>query len=195
MLDSVQRAEDAASRDQQQLLIAALALEEAHTQFKIQVQEWKNLLLRGNDPVAYQKYFASFNHQTDEVQRRLADARFAFDGEPLKQFEELANNHKKLVEIYLKALSAEKPNNLENIEALDNSLRGIDRPLDAVFPALTKHLSQAVKNKLREDNQLHAATHRQHFWWIVICVGISAVLIVVSFWIGIKKQANRHLTP
>jgi len=195
MLDSVQRAENKASREQQQLLIAALALEEAHTQFKIQVQEWKNLLLRGRDADAYQKYFASFNHQTDEVQKRLTEAQTAFKGTQHEQFEGLIANHKKLVEIYLKTLDTAKLDNPESVETIDKSLRGIDRPLDAVFPELTKHLAQAAKNKLSEDNALHTAAHRKHAWWISICVSISATLIAVSFWISIKTQANHKITP
>ena len=76
-LYTVQRIENTSSQ-QQELLIAAFEIEEAYTQFKIQVQEWKNILLRGKNPTDFQYYLASFNHQTDEVQQHLAKAKFAF---------------------------------------------------------------------------------------------------------------------
>lgn len=35
----------------------------AQVEFKKQVQEWKNIMLRGNDPVAFEKYKQSFSKQ------------------------------------------------------------------------------------------------------------------------------------
>ena len=191
LLDSVQRAENLASSHQQRLLVAALALEKAHTQFKIQVQEWKNLLLRGKDPEAYQKHFASFNQQTESVQKLFAEAQPVFSGIPRQQIDELASAHQKLVATYLQALGTAKLNNPDNVGLLDKSLRGIDRPLDAAFPKLTEYLAQAVKNNLQQNSHLHAQAYRKHVGWISLCVSISTVLIAASFWVGIKAQASR----
>ena len=39
--------------------------------FKVQVQEWKNVLLRGSDPAALDKYWNQFVEQETKVQQRL----------------------------------------------------------------------------------------------------------------------------
>ena len=44
----------------------------AQVSFKIQVQEWKNLLLRGHQPEPFQKYRQAFIKEGAEVQRHLA---------------------------------------------------------------------------------------------------------------------------
>ncbi len=187
LMDAVQRSENTSSQQQQELLIAAFEIEEAHTQFKIQVQEWKNLLLRGRNPDDFQHYLASFNLQTTEVQQHLAKAKFAFKEDWAGKFDELSNNHKRLIETYLTAQSKTKFDDPSSVQALDNSLRGIDRPMDLLFPKLTHYLSELVKNKLIEDNHLHAATHHQHVWWITFCVSISIILMIALYWISFKK--------
>ena len=180
LLDAIQRAEDTATQEHQKLLIAAFELEEAHTQFKIQIQEWKNLLLRGKNADDFQHYFATFNHQTDDVQQRLAKVKFAFNDENRRQFEELTNEHMKLIGNYLKALSETKFSSPDSVQALDNSVRGMDRHLDTAFPELTQYLTRAVKDKLREDNQLRALAHRKHVLWLISCMSISTILIAFS---------------
>ena len=114
------------------------------------------------------------------MQQRLAKVKFAFNGETHRQFEELTDEHIKLVENYLKALSETKLNSPDSVQALDNSVRGIDRHLDTAFPGLTQYLTGAVKDKLREDNQLRALAHRKHVLWIISCMSISTILIAFS---------------
>ena len=50
---------------------ASLLIERGNSQFKTQVQEWKNVLLRGKDPAALDKYWTAFQHQEREVQQTL----------------------------------------------------------------------------------------------------------------------------
>ena len=186
LLDSVQRAENTALQEQQLLFSATLAIEEAHTQFKIQIQEWKNLLLRGKNLQAYETYLGAFNRQSNLVQEHLATARIAFNSNSQPQIDELIINHKKLTETYLKTLNNAKFDTLNNIEILDKSIQGIDRPFDNLFPELIKNLSRSFQNKTLQDNQKHAEASQHYILWISFCVIISTLFIIASFWTAIK---------
>ena len=186
LLNSVQRAEDSALQEQQLLFSATLVIEEAHTQFKIQIQEWKNLLLRGKNPQAYETYLGAFNRQSNLVQEHLATARIAFDSNSQPQIDELIIHHKKLAETYLKTLNNAKLDTLNNIEILDKSIQGIDRPFDNLFPELIKNLSRSFQNKTIQDNQKHAEASQHYILWISFCVIISTLFIIASFWTAIK---------
>jgi methyl-accepting chemotaxis protein len=186
LLNSVQRAEDSALQEQQLLFSATLVIEEAHTQFKIQIQEWKNLLLRGKNRQAYETYLGAFNRQSNLVQEHLATARIAFDSNSQPQIDELIIHHKKLAETYLKTLNNAKLDTLNNIEILDKSIQGIDRPFDNLFPELIKNLSRSFQNKTLQDNQKHAEASQHYILWISFCVIISTLFIIASFWTAIK---------
>jgi len=186
LLNSVQRAEDSALQEQQLLFSATLVIEEAHTQFKIQIQEWKNLLLRGKNRQAYETYLGAFNRQSNLVQEHLATARIAFDSNSQPQIDELIIRHKKLAETYLKTLNNAKLDTLNNIEILDKSIQGIDRPFDNLFPELIKNLSRSFQNKTLQDNQKHAEASQHYILWISFCVIISTLFIIASFWTAIK---------
>ena len=190
LLDSVQNSADATNKHQQELLVAALELEEAHTQFKIQVQEWKNLLLRGKDPEAFQKYFASFNRQTGEVQRHFSNVQPVLNENARKPFDELTKQYQQLVETYSKALAATRLDNAESVQALDSKMQGVDRPLDSAFPELTKQFSQTIQQNMRKDYDDRMTAHYRHVIWIVSCVAVSTILIFMSFWLGIKKPTK-----
>ena len=190
LLNSVQRAEDSALQEQQLLFSATLVIEEAHTQFKIQIQEWKNLLLRGKNPQAYETYLGAFNRQSNLVQEHLATARIAFESNSQPQIDELIIHHKKLAETYLKTLNNAKLDTLNNIEILDKSIQGIDRPFDNLFPELIKNLSRSFQNKTIQDNQKHAEASQHYILWISFCVIISTLFIIASFWTAIKTTGK-----
>ena len=52
-------------------LQAARLIDEANVEFKVQVQEWKNVLLRGQDGDNLNKYWSQFEAQERKVQNIL----------------------------------------------------------------------------------------------------------------------------
>ena len=49
----------------------------AQVSFKTQVQEWKNILLRGKDPEAFKKYLKGFESENQAVKDRLVQLKAA----------------------------------------------------------------------------------------------------------------------
>jgi methyl-accepting chemotaxis protein len=95
--------------------------------FKKQVQEWKNVLLRGDDPAALAKYWKYF--ETDEQKVQLsADALLVSLEQPearalVSQFQQA---HRRMGEDYRKGLEAFKASGFDS-KAGDRAVKGMDR--------------------------------------------------------------------
>ncbi|MFN7957624.1 MAG: methyl-accepting chemotaxis protein [Holophagaceae bacterium] len=111
---------------------------EAQNTFKTQVQEWKNILIRGHDADQMAKYRASFDASEKEVETHLAKLRVALkeleiSTDPLdKTIQELH----KLGAKYREALATWKPGDPLAYRAVDSRLKGIDRPMNEAIKAL-----------------------------------------------------------
>ncbi|KQV86712.1 chemotaxis protein [Massilia sp. Root351] len=101
----------------------------SQVEFKIQVQEWKNILLRGNDPENLQRYSAAFVKTGQQVQRELRkldgvlgklQVATPLVGEAIKMHEELGVN-------YLAALKQYDPANPDSAKLVDGLVKGMDR--------------------------------------------------------------------
>ena len=107
------------------------ALLQALVDFKSQVQDWKNVLLRGQDPAALDKYWKEFLKDEKETTSTVREAR-ANLREPaiLAKLEEFAAAHKAVGERYRVGLETFKTSNFDS-KAGDKVVNGIDRPLAA----------------------------------------------------------------
>ena len=119
---------DRISRDDfttQQTILHAMA------DFKEQVQEWKNVLLRGKDAGEMQKYWASFEKVERETVERLKEARSGTPHDKVRvKLEESLVAHKAAGEVYRRAFDAYKSG---GIEAGDQTARGVDRKVFSVM--------------------------------------------------------------
>jgi methyl-accepting chemotaxis protein-1 (serine sensor receptor) len=93
----------------------------AQVQFKIQVQEWKNTLLRGKDEATFNKYRQAF---IDEGKATLLPA-LGMSTDKLKQAQKA---HADLGVHYLAALQKEyKPEDRDSVGRVDEAVKGADR--------------------------------------------------------------------
>ncbi|MEQ1556133.1 MAG: hypothetical protein ABL915_04970, partial [Gallionella sp.] len=72
-VEKLEKSEQAHSAHLLALLDQSKDLAEIQIEFKIQVQEWKDILLRGNDAELYKKYWAGFERSEAKVQAELLD--------------------------------------------------------------------------------------------------------------------------
>ncbi|HDP79999.1 MAG TPA: methyl-accepting chemotaxis protein, partial [Spirochaetes bacterium] len=112
--------------------------------FKIQVQEWKNTLLRGYDQKMYGKYLQQFKERSREVQDILISLKVRLNRYPelSKRIDVLSASHSRLLEKYLPALEKYDPGDPLSPRKIDALVKGIDRApteeMDAFVDAAEK---------------------------------------------------------
>ena len=156
---------------------------EAQVGSKRQVQEWKDLLLRGAEPEARQRYRAAFEASYAMVQQRLQAlaALLAERGQAdaAKAAEAVATAHAALLPRYRAAMEASEA--AWDPFAIDRAVRGIDRPLNEQFDALVDDLRAEARTRFDEDQaQLRAryeALTRVLWTAMVLAVAVLGVLL------------------
>ena len=188
---SLQRAHQRSEQEIAQLVAALDASRQAQVQFKRQVQEWKNVLLRGDYPVARARYFNAFANAEDEVQVALAKVAgvlsAAGDSRYDKQLKDLLRDHLLLGEQYRAALVDASGGRWAPFES-DLAVRGIDRPLDRNIDQLAMDLMQEMQTR----SQLLDASFQRRFealraaLWVAMVA--SLLLVGVLLWRVLSQQ-------
>lgn len=146
--------------------------------FKKQVQAWKDLLLRGSDPAAFQRYSAEFHAQETKV-RELAGALKAGESgadvsELIEQFEE---SHQQLGANYSAAGQAFEQAGGLNPREVDQMVKGQDRAptdtIDRIVEVLAKRSAAASAAQAR-------AVNRQIWELSLIILAVFCGIILVS---------------
>ncbi|WP_156926989.1 hypothetical protein [Azospirillum halopraeferens] len=142
-LFAIRYAGDAEGRDREvlaRLAHAADTAREAQVAFKIQVQEWKNMLLRGSDPGDAAHHLAGFEAQERRVAEQLGQlAAVAADlGLDAAEVRAAAAEHEALGRRYRAALEGSDRSDPAAVAAVDRAVRGIDRPFDRTIDALAE---------------------------------------------------------
>ena len=160
-------------------------IDEANLEFKVQVQEWKNVLLRGGADADREKYWSSFEHQEDRVQQILAQLIQLNQGNAAlrKQILQLQQEHRALGVAYrdgLKAfIAAQDPT------AGDAAVRGIDRATSEQLSALVVQLRDAAN---AQSTQISAAADRSIILGTLLMILAGALVALLGLWL-----INRNL--
>jgi len=157
----------------------------AQVHFKIQVQEWKNILLRGRNPADYDKYLGGFNKEAAVVVAELISleevARHLGATERLKVDDVLAE-FKKLPPLYLEALNSYDRSSADPAAVVDKLVKGVDRTPTARIDGIVKDI-QLIANELKE-HELAAAkaiNHTVRFGLLTFVVGATLVLGFIAW--------------
>ena len=112
--------------------------------FKKQVQEWKDTLLRGNDPELFKKYSDQFGQREAVVDQDLASLRtlFADAGVETKLVDQSLVEHQKLGAQYREALKTYDSTKSNSCFLVDNLVKGIDRPATDAIDAIVQQVQQ-----------------------------------------------------
>ena len=139
---------------------ASQLIGEANLEFKTQVQEWKNVLLRGHQPERRDRYWSQFQAQEARVQEILGELLALAAHQPAlaTQIERLRSEHRSLGQAYRKGLETFISANADPLIG-DAAVTGIDRATSEQMNELMEQLAQSAANRseaLREEAAITA---------------------------------------
>jgi methyl-accepting chemotaxis protein len=145
--------------------------------FKKQVQEWKDVLLRGADPAKLDKYWGNFQEREKSV-REAATALAESASDPkardlLKQFVEA---HRKMGEDYRAGFAAFKEASFDS-KVGDKKVAGMDRPPTE----LLSQASDALSKRAAATSATAEATAKRAMVLAIVIMIVGAVLGLAAF--------------
>ncbi|EJZ59588.1 Methyl-accepting chemotaxis protein [Pseudomonas fluorescens R124] len=161
-------------------------IDEANLQFKVQVQEWKNVLLRGKQPADLAKYWSQFEDRQRDVQNILGELAGQIGLEPaLKtRIERLREEHRQLGSAYQKGRDAYVAAGADPT-AGDSAVKGVDR-------ATSDQMSELVAELRKQGDVLSASisesADRTVLLGILVMLGSGLLIGLLSLWL-----VNRNL--
>ena len=170
-------------------LHASQLVDEANLQFKIQVQEWKNVLLRGKLPADRDAFWSHFEEQERMVQDtlgKLSDIP-GIDASVKSKVQSLRDEHRTLGVAYRKGRDAFVAANGDPV-AGDQAVKGVDR-------AASEQMTQLVDQLRQSSNAQSLSISNEADRTIItgtLVMLVSAVLVgLLTLW-----MVNRNLiTP
>ncbi|MDR6233519.1 hypothetical protein [Pseudomonas oryzihabitans] len=155
--------------------------------FKIQVQEWKNFLLRGGDPETATRYWQAFLAREAEVNQRLQKLAATLGPDLELRVTALRAQHARLGERYRAGHAAYLAHD-RNPQAGDAEVRGIDRDTADAFAALVY--------ELHERTQVEIATIRAEAQRDILLGGLALLLCGVGLlFLGVRLVERRLVDP
>lgn len=152
----------------------------AHVSFKVQVQEWKNILIRGNDQERYDKYYKQFNERSDHVQQLLQHAMdesksLGLDSSAIKEVKE---EHAKLKAAYLNGLQSFDSSDELTGKKVDKLVSGLDRPASKGMEAIATATEESFANLITATSEQMEASYQSAKGTFTTMAIISAIVVV-----------------
>jgi methyl-accepting chemotaxis protein len=161
---------------------------------KIQVQDWKDILLRGHDPVAFEKYMAAFNTSETQTREDLDSLKALMPnmGLPTTGVDAVLEAHAGLGGKYREALKSFDANKESSAFVVDKLVKGMDRPVSealegvvATIDKFAQESSAAIQNKTRTD-----ARNAE----IVSIAGSAAnVFVAIAFGLLLSRKVGQQI--
>lgn len=152
-------------------------------QFKTQVQEWKNVLLRGKDPQKLTQYWTQFEHLHSDIQQQGARLKDALQGDSRAKVEAFLAAHQTAFGRYQTGLEDFKVSGFDPA-AGDVAVIGIDREPSKLLEESAQLISARVVSETATDM---AASETVSFWASALIL-IGGVLVVFLVLVILRKS-------
>lgn len=183
------------SRDYTEIIFGeehqAERVRELQVNFKKQVQAWKDILLRGRDDAALEKYSQEFHTEAAAVDQSAAELAAAVaDQQARSGLEEFARGHRQLDQAYDAALADYRAS--RDFAAADAAVKGKDRQPTNALDTVAERLAMLAE----QAPQLEAARlHREQVGMAVILVLLWTALAAwsVTFARSLSARMDRGI--
>src|SRR5258708_201552 len=145
----------------------------AQRAFKTQVQEWKDLLIRGHNPLGYDKHLAAFTQRERDVQADLASVRVLqrATGEDTTRVSTLLGQLQDLDVRYRIGIARYDRRDARASQIVDSLVRGLDRGPTAAFDTIVaKVIADAGVQLAQVNAQANASYDRMRLTFIIMLV-------------------------
>jgi methyl-accepting chemotaxis protein len=173
------------------LLEAVDTARTAQVHFKRQVQEWKDLLLRGQERAQFEHYLDNFKREEARVQELLASlkqqaARLDFSVPDIDRLERV---HAELGVRYREALTRFDPAQLASTHVVDQLVKGMDRePTDAMDAVVARIL------QLSGEQIAAAEAHADKIYRRVVTTELAVMAISLIVVVLLVARMIRSIT-
>ncbi|RBJ80034.1 methyl-accepting chemotaxis protein [Pseudomonas sp. MWU12-2534b] len=156
-------------------------IDEANLQFKSQVQEWKNVLLRGKQPQELNKYWQQFEDRQRDVQNILGQLVQTPGLDPAlkSRVQRLAEEHRLLGAAYQKGRDVYVAQGADP-SAGDAAVKGVDR---AASEQMSELVTQLRKHGEQQSRDISAAADRTVWLGILVMLGSGLLIGLLSLWL------------
>lgn len=162
----------------------------ANLNFRTQVQEWKNVLLRGHDADLMDRYWSAFNEQSDLVQAQVKTLATGLADYPELQSmaEQFLVDHRTMATAYNQGRLTFLEQGFDHI-AGDQAVRGIDRAPSAAMEELGQNLSQLAQTASEQATQSAARTMQL----TLAAAAVLSVVILVAILLYVRTTLIRPI--
>ncbi|MCL6415967.1 methyl-accepting chemotaxis protein [Aestuariirhabdus sp. Z084] len=170
---------------------------EMNIEFKRQVQEWKNVLLRGSDDAQRDKYWGRFNKEQEKIQTLgkelsaridIADAKLLVD--------QFISEHQKMGTAYTQGYNAFVAANYDSTVG-DKAVSGIDRAPSKLLDEASEALNLAA---MEHSQKLHDTSQTLIITIAVVMLLLSGAATATIIWyinrsvVAPTLSISQHLT-
>jgi methyl-accepting chemotaxis protein len=168
----------------------AIDVEAIEINFKKQVQEWKDTLLRGKKPEALEKHWTAFQQREAEV-RGVAEtlSRSIADAEAAQLVAQFLAAHKSMGDAYRRGLQEFKDHDFDSA-AGDKAVAGIDRaPTELLGKAKQRLLALAQSAAVDAKAEAHRTT-----WITILLLSLATAAGATTFMVAVQRSISVPLT-
>lgn len=156
--------------------------------FKVQVQEWKNVLLRGKDPQKLTQYWQQFQDLHNAIQKDGAQLVGQLEGASQQKVQAFLNSHQQALARYQTGLEAFKASGFDSA-AGDKAVTGIDREPSALLEEAAKLISAQVSS----DTEQNLAHSKSVAFWANSLIMLGAISVVFLVLVILRKSLLQPL--